>query len=629
MGGIRLARGGIGIWLRRASAAVALALTGAVVIAGHALADGGTTHVDCQASPFGADGSAAHPLTSLADASTVPLTPGSSLLLRRGTECSGMLDLSGAGSESQPATISTYGTGTAPAIRGTGETAILLANTAHTVIEGLDVSNPGNGSGRKRGVHVIAFDQDVTGLTIRNMVIHDVGGDLDKDAGGSGGIQVDSAAGGRLPGLEISGNAIRDVSRSGIFVIGTSAGSRPRAGEEWPEASRGVVIEDNVISRTAGDGIVSLGTDGAVLRRNLVQAGNLAGRGLYDPAGMVCSAGIWAFNSNSTLIEENEVSGMEFNGCDGTAFDVDYEQDGTVIQRNTSHDNEGGFLLLCTDTVPREADVRFNLSVNDGYMPQSSPCGRITGNYSNLRVYNNTVLAPDPRFGVLGNPSRKLFGPQDLALFNNLVVATGKAGGFECGPACSHNLFYGLPPAGTDAIRSDPLFVSPGPHAGDPDPARFRLSARSPARGAGIGLPGDATADFFGWPLRPSDPVNIGFDQGPAPRPPEPMLRNVRLKPQSFRPVPGRGSTLGRRGARLSFRTGSAGILVLQIRGTGRRRGVSGTVRHPVPAGSSILRFTGRLNQRALRPGTYRLTVRLKSAGSLSPSRTLSFRILG
>ncbi len=44
---------------------------------------------------------------------------------------------------------------------------------------------------------------------------------------------------------------------------------------------------------------------------------------------------------------------MRFNGCDGTGFDVDYDQDGTVIQFNYSHDNEGGFILLCTDAEPR------------------------------------------------------------------------------------------------------------------------------------------------------------------------------------------------------------------------------------------------------------------------------------
>src|SRR5690606_17576091 len=108
------------------------------------------------------------------------------------------------------------------------------------------------------------------------------------------------------------------------------------------EASTGVRIRRNRIHRPAGDGIVTLGTDGARVRRNVVTEGNLAGRGLTDPQGMICNAGIWAFHANNTRIEHNLVSGMKFNGCDGSGYDIDYDQDGTVVQYNRSHDNEGG-----------------------------------------------------------------------------------------------------------------------------------------------------------------------------------------------------------------------------------------------------------------------------------------------
>ena len=61
------------------------------------------------------------------------------------------------------------------------------------------------------------------------------------------------------------------MSRSGIFVVGVSGGERPRASEPWPEASTGVRIRRNHIRRVAGDGIVTLGTDGARVRRNFVR----------------------------------------------------------------------------------------------------------------------------------------------------------------------------------------------------------------------------------------------------------------------------------------------------------------------------------------------------------------------
>ena len=158
--------------------------------------------------------------------------------------------------------------------------------------------------------------------------------------------------------------------------------------------------------RVAGDGIVTLGTDGARVRRNFVTKGNLAGRGLADPQGMICNAGIWAFHANNTLIEHNVVTRMKFNGCDGSGYDIDYDQDGTVVQFNESYANEGGFMLLCTDDQPRTAEVRFNVSVNDGFSFNSSPCSRPAGSYAGLRIYNNTIVGPDPGVATLGYRQR-------------------------------------------------------------------------------------------------------------------------------------------------------------------------------------------------------------------------------
>jgi hypothetical protein len=80
---------------------------------------------------------------------------------------------------------------------------------------------------------------------------------------------------------------------------------------------------------------------------------------------------------------------MRFNGCDGSGFDVDYDQDGTIVQFNYSHDNEGGFILLCTDAEPRRASVRFNLSVDDELVANQSPCSLQPGaTFSGLRFHN-------------------------------------------------------------------------------------------------------------------------------------------------------------------------------------------------------------------------------------------------
>ena len=480
-----------------------------------ASASAARTFVDCTAAPAGADGTRAHPLTTLADASSVPLEPGGAILLRRGTECAGTLALTGSGSKSRPALVSGYGDGARPRIAASGEDAVSLLNVSHVFVDRLEVANPGDGSGRKRGIHLVAAGRTVTGVTVRGNRIHDVGGNLDKDGGGSGGIQVDSTGPGtgRFRHLVIEDNRISDVSRSGIFVVGVSGGERPRASEPWPEASTGVRIRRNHIRRVAGDGIVTLGTDGARVRRNFVTKGNLAGRGLADPEGMICNAGIWAFHANNTLIERNVVTRMKFNGCDGSGYDIDYDQDGTVVQFNESYANEGGFMLLCTDDQPRSAEVRFNVSVNDGFSFNSSPCSRPAGSYDGLRIYNNTIVGPDPGVAILGFDNTQLYGPPSLDFFNNILAATEAGRGFTCEPDCRNNLFFHMPAAGRDAVTGSPRFFFKGPYRGTATPGKLGLRPSSPAIGAGAPIPRDVERDFFGTRIERAGKPDIGFFQ--------------------------------------------------------------------------------------------------------------------
>jgi hypothetical protein len=392
------------------------------------------------------------------------------------------------------------------------------------------------------------------------------------------------------------------------------------------------LVTGNRVDRVGGDGIVTLGTDGAVVSSNVVSRGNLAGRGLADPQGMICDAGIWAFNANGTVIERNEVFGMKFNGCDGTAFDVDYMQDGTVIQSNYSHDNEGGFLLLCTDSQPRASEVRFNLSVDDGYMLNSSPCSEPTGTYDGIEIHNNTVVAPDPGFALLGSPSPTLYGPASLSFFNNIVAATGTARAFTCEPNCRRNLFWRVPPAGADYIEADPRFADPARRGAADTPDGFKLLADSPALGAGAPLPAPAGTDFFGNPVDAAAP-NVGFFQGePASEGGKPKLGGLRLEPRRFRAARGRGPSLARRapGARLKLRLSSDADVLFRVRKV--RRGPDrirkGRFQLRGEAGLNTTRFTGRLHGRPLRPGRYRLLAHAHNESGVSKRKTIRFRIL-
>ena len=495
-------------------AVLALAALAALAAAARAAADAPSAYVDCGA-PDGGDGTYDRPWNTLAQASTVALDPGARLLLRRGTVCAGTLAPVGSGTAEAPVVVGAYGSGPRPRIEGAGPDAVLLRNTGYLVLQDLEITNRGDVEARRRGVHVVADGTLVRAVTVRELWIHDVDGDLAKDSNGSGGIQVDVFGGGRFDELLIERNRIEDVSRSGIFIVAGS-GVRPPAGSPWPEASTGVVVRRNRLARLGGDGIVPLGTVGALVEDNVLSEGNLRGHDFGSPS-RVCNAGIWTFDANDTVIQRNEVFDMHFNGCDGTAFDIDYAQDGTIVQYNYSHDNEGGFILLCTDPALRRAEVRFNLSVDDNYAVDSVPCAfPQVGTYDGVRLYNNTIVGRNPLLSLEGRPIAGLIDAQHLEFRNNLFVAMPPAAvPFPCGARCSNNLFFDMPPAGASAVVLDPRLRAPRRRGGGR--ARmgrnFRLRRDSPAIGAGVPIPGSVDRDFFGHAFAASEPPSIGFHQ--------------------------------------------------------------------------------------------------------------------
>ena len=532
----------------------ALALTVAVVMAGAASPHAGTAagaasgpgaqswYVDCSAAANG-DGSIASPFNSVDAANLLTLGPGAQLLFRRGANCTGMLVPKGSGVPGNPIVIGAYGfpVSQRATIDGAANTAaVWLADVSYVTVEDLELTNPGDSTALHRGVYFTSNAAPVSGITIRNLLVQDVDSLNSFDGGKTGGGIVGQAlsATGRFSNVLIENNQVHNVSRQGITVYGTTSGTRPPATSPWPQATTGLVISGNSVSQVQGDGIVPLGTDGAVVEDNIVQQGNLAGYNVFS-AHPNCAAGIWAWDANNTLIQHNEVSDMNFgpsttpgalNGCDGEGFDLDYNQDGTIIQYNYSHDNAGGFVLLCTDQAPHRAVVRYNLSVDDNSTFSPAPCALnfnpAVSNLDGVQMYNNTIVAATPRVTVELNES---LVPDVLPFYgsfvfqNNLVVATSTDAAnhvFACGSACTNNLFFDMPtpPTATDSVTADPLFLYPTFRGSGMWAAlAFLLRPSSPAIGAGVaipaGFPSPATHDFFGAPI--SSPPTIGFSGGP------------------------------------------------------------------------------------------------------------------
>lgn len=505
------------------AAALATVLT-ALAAAGPADAArkaGPVRYVDCTAERGGDGRTKARPITTLERANVVRLRAGARLLLRRGTVCKGTLAPRGSGKPGRRAIVGAYGRGPRPRVEGTGTDGVVLRDTAHIVLQDLEVTNRGP-EARRRGVWVVATAGVLRDVTVRRMYIHDVDGDLDKGTGGSGGILADAAGKPptRFDGLLIADNRIERVSRSGISIGGTQDPTRPSVDEPWPEASTDVVVRGNRIHQIGGDGIVPRGTVGALIDRNVVSDGNLRGHNVFDLLNYVCNAGIWAFHANGTIIQRNEVHHMRFNGCDGTGYDIDYNQDGTVVQFNYSHHNGGGFILLCGDEGrPRRAEVRFNLSVDDAATINEAPCRLaegILGNLDGVRFYNNTIVAPRPRLVAEHVPLPLIANPASFEFRNNVIAATSdRLESLPCGMRCTHNLFHRLPPSGTSAVRGDPLFADPGFRGTGIDDAlrAFRLRPGSPAIGAGTPMRYGPDRDALGTRLPASGRPSLGMHQ--------------------------------------------------------------------------------------------------------------------
>ena len=330
--------------------------------------------------------------------------PGDQILLKSGTTYTGQLEPKGSGSNDAPVVIGCYGGEQKPLIRGLGQKkyALLLENLAYYEVSDLEITNTGKEreAGRS-GVLIHAKNcGDLHHIVLNQLDVHDVNGSLVKDEGGGSAIfwrnEGDSIPS-RFVDLRIENCYLHDCARNGI----TSTGNSGR--DHWYPSLK-VVIRGNVLEGIPGDGIVPIGCDSALVEYNVMR----------DCPDMLshqeAAAGIWPWSCDNTLIQYNEVSGHQAK-WDGQGFDSDYNCSGTIIRYNYSHDNNGGFLLVCNDGNSlgknwnhgtKNSLIQFNLSVNDGIRPYPtersgwfSPVFHITGPAVNTRIDHNVVVVPE------------------------------------------------------------------------------------------------------------------------------------------------------------------------------------------------------------------------------------------
>jgi hypothetical protein len=308
--------------------------------------------------------------------------------------------------------------------------------------------------------------------------------------------------------LRIENNEISHVDRSGIF-----GWSDAWVRSKW-NPSLGVIVRGNHLHDIGGDGIVVVATDGAVVENNVVGRANQRSEG-YNVA-------IWAWSADNTLIQHNEAYGTK-GQRDGEGYDSDWNSRNTIIQYNYSHDNDGGFLLICNEGGHAATEnagntgtiIRYNISQNDRTRGIN-----IAGPVKDTAIYNNTIyVGPEHAVSLL------LFSDwhgwsQDTRLFNNIfyVAGTGQFtygisraedGAYETAPGFSQskgnafdsNVYFGVSPPAADAhaLTIDPKLVAPGSgDFGSASLSGYRLHADSSARKSGKFIPESGGRDFWG-----------------------------------------------------------------------------------------------------------------------------------
>ncbi|MBV9312272.1 MAG: right-handed parallel beta-helix repeat-containing protein [Pseudonocardia sp.] len=393
-----------------------------------AIADADTpTHyyLDCAEGNDAAAGtSTATPWKTLAKLNSIRYRAGDTISLRAGVSCEGTATPSGSGTAAAPIMLNSYGSGGKPKIvASNARAAIYLHNVQGWEIRDLDITDRGGAGSPRVGVYVEDDDQGIVShFVVDSVIVHDINGcdctGFDQPSGGilfrAGGMSTPTG----FSGITVSNSTVRHTDGIGIGTISLWA-KRDFFYPEGPGTrfvpESGVLIENNAVSDQGGDGIVVQNGTNAIMRHNMVNG--------YSLRATAYHSGIWAWNSDDSLIEFNDIShgGREplnvnlaaaftpdvrnrlvassdiGNGgpLAASAFDVDGGNNGVTYQHNSTHDN-GAMLLACAikGLNSRGARIIANTSNNDldnGQGVVTISCQP----QQDFRFDRNTVTAPN------------------------------------------------------------------------------------------------------------------------------------------------------------------------------------------------------------------------------------------
>ena len=327
------------------------------------------------------------------------LKPGDHILLACGSVFEKQfLQIRDSGTKQMPIVIGSYGCGEDPLIKTDGQgiwyqdygkeldspthvyhgyvsSAVLLFDAEYIIIQDIEITNSADkvigenysqaDKMERTGVAVVAKEKGLRcGITLRNLKIHDVHGNVYDKHMNNGGIYMtalkpaneDITAAARFCDITVESCFVYRTSRWGIAVGYTYAHDKFQGAILDEEAflkygHEHVVIRNNYVKEAGGDGITAMYALRPLVEHNMTDcvAQEINDRIYCCPknrAGKVAAA-IWPWKCKDALFRYNEAADTRLNQ-DGMAYDAD-SGDGTTYEYNYSRQNEGGCVMFCLD----------------------------------------------------------------------------------------------------------------------------------------------------------------------------------------------------------------------------------------------------------------------------------------